>query len=78
MKKMARVAVVAVILATLCIGQSAVMAAPIRGAQMANSQAADRGIFERFANALAALWGTALWGGHAALWGGHAALWGGH
>ncbi len=73
MKKMARVAVVAVILATLCIGQSAVMAAPVRGAEMANSHAANSGIFERFVNALAA-----LWGGHAALWGGHAALWGGH
>ncbi len=74
MKKMARVAVVAVILATLCIGQSAVMAAPIRGAQMANSHAVSRGIFERFANALAALWGAALWGGDGN--NGHAALWG--
>ena len=74
MKKMARVAVVAVILATLCIGQSAVMAAPIRGAEMANSHAANSGIFERFASLLTALWG----GGNTALWGGgKTALWGG-
>ncbi len=62
MKRMAKVAMVAVILAALAIGQSTVFAAPIRGA----GHASGDGFFQHLLSVFAALWG----GGHAAVWGG--------
>ncbi len=78
MKRMAKVVMVAVILAALTIGQSTLMAAPIRGAETAAARSNGSGLFEHLLNLLAAVWGGG--GGHAAVWGGgggHAAVWGG-
>ena len=74
---MKRMTKVAVILAALTIGQSAVFAAPVQGANMASGRAAGDGIYNRLLNVLAAIWGdnAAVWGGNGA---NHAAVWGGN
>jgi hypothetical protein len=80
MKKMARVVMVAVVLAALTIGQSAVFAAPTRGVQTAAAHAKGSGLFAHILSSLAAVWNhssslrdggnrpvspdTAIWGGH--------------
>ena len=57
MKKMARVVMVAVVLAALALGQSAVFAAPVRGAQTAAGHANGQGLFAHILGALTAVWG---------------------
>ncbi len=80
MKKMVRLIGVAVILATLTMTQSTLMAAPYVGAAQAS---ANSGLMARLIDILAALWGGDGAGSHAAVWGGdlaggnHAAVWGG-
>jgi hypothetical protein len=91
MRKMARLIGVAVILATLAMSQSTLMAAPYVGATKAST---NSGLTDRLLDILTAIWGggsndghTAVWGGtqaggHTAVWGGtqagsHTAVWGG-
>ena len=70
MKKLMKVAVVAVMLAGLTVGQSTLMAAPVRGAAMASERSAVSSLLVRFLNILTAAWGsgggasdrTAAWG----------------
>ncbi len=78
MKKMARVVMVAVVLAALALGQSAVFAAPVRGAQTAAGHANGSGLFKQILSALAAVWshssslrdaGKTALGPDAAIWG---------
>lgn len=65
MKKLVKVVAVALVLATLCMNASTVMAAPVNGA----SHASENSAFARFMGYFAAVWGAAVWGGNAAVWG---------
>jgi len=77
MKKLVKVVAVLLVLATLSMSASTVMAAPVNGA----SHASDRSSFARMFGYFAAIWGGAIWGGNAAVWGAavwnnNAAIWG--
>ncbi len=72
MKRMAKVVMVAVVLAALTIGQSGLMAAPVRGAEMAATRSHRSGFFSHIFSILAAVWS----GGHAAVWSGDGATFG--
>jgi len=72
MKKLVKVVAVLLVLATLSMSASTVMAAPVNGA----SHASDRSSFARMFGYLSAVWHSAVWGGGAAVWGGNSAVWG--
>jgi len=69
MKKLVKVVAVLLILATLSMSASTVMAAPVQGA----SHASDRSSFARMFGYFSAIWGAAVWTGNSAIWG--AAVW---
>ncbi len=79
MKKMVKVAALALVLATLIsIGQTTVMAAPAQGgARVTAPSSNDR--FSGFLRLLGAIWGgrAAVWSDRGAIWGYRTALWGG-
>ncbi len=69
MKRLVKVAMVAVVLAGLTVGQSTLMAAPVRGAAMASERSAASSLLVRFLNILTAVWGSGGGSDRTAAWG---------
>ena len=72
MKRLQKVVALALVVAVMMIGSSAVFAAPTNGAMQATQHSANPNIIQHFLDLLGAIWGGAIWGG--AIWSG--AIWG--